>query len=203
VRRVAALAEQADQGLGQDRERCLGARGRFGAGLRELARAARGLDDGVVEDELVARLDQEAGRRGSGSAADHFLVQLAHLQHERREVAVSADDHERVDVRLRERQIERVHHHRDVRAVLVVHAVRRELVHRHVVRQQALLEPGEPTPVGVGPGDQHAPLVLDSLKDGFDVEPSEPLLLRSGCDVFEIDQDCEVGFHLFSARQVR
>ena len=100
-----------------------------------------GLDDGVVEDELVAGLDEQAARRLSGSDADDALVELAHLQHHRREVGVAGDDDVRVDVVAGERQLQRVDDHRDVCPVLVVHAVRRQLHHRDVRGEQRLLEP--------------------------------------------------------------
>jgi hypothetical protein len=68
----------------------------------------------VVVDELVAVRDQQVGRRVLDAHADHRLVVLAQLRHERREIRIAADDDERVDVRFRVAKIERVDDHPDI-----------------------------------------------------------------------------------------
>jgi hypothetical protein len=56
-------------------------------------------------------------------------------------------------------------------------------------REERLLEPAEPAPVGVAAGDQDPPFVLDPLHERVDVEPAEAFFFRSCRDVLEIDQD--------------
>src|SRR5690242_2393136 len=53
----------------------------------------------VVVDELVAIGDEQVARGVLHAHADHFLVVLAQLGDERREIRVAADDDEGVDVR--------------------------------------------------------------------------------------------------------
>src|SRR5262249_45973253 len=60
----------------------------------------------VVEDELVAVVREQIGRRLANTAADDALVVLLELRDERREVAVAGDQRERVDVRLRVAEID-------------------------------------------------------------------------------------------------
>ena len=90
--------------------------------------------------------------------ADHDLVVLAQLAHQRREVRVAAHDHERVDVRLGVAEVERVDDHADVGGVLARHAhvrdldqLERRLVHRRLEFLVAL-------PVAVGLLDHDAAL---------------------------------------------
>ena len=73
----------------------------------------------LVRDELVAVALEDHARERAAADHEHFLVVLLQLLDERQEVAVAADDHVRVDVRVRERHLERVERQVDVGAVLV------------------------------------------------------------------------------------
>ena len=77
----------------------------FGAAAAALAWSARlagrfDLDalEPLVEEELVARGGEQRRRRRLDPDADHALVELAELVHERREVAVAGAEHEGGDV---------------------------------------------------------------------------------------------------------
>src|SRR5207302_8967864 len=81
----------------------------------------------VVEDELVAVVDEEVGRALLHAEPDHVLVVLAQLRDERREVAVAREDHERVEVRLRVAEVHGIDDEPDVRAVLAADVALRDL----------------------------------------------------------------------------
>ena len=73
----------------------------------------------LVGDELVAvALQDHAGERAAADD-EHLLVVLLELLDQREEVAVAADDDVGVDVRVRERHLERIERQVDVGAVLV------------------------------------------------------------------------------------
>src|SRR5690606_16727535 len=73
-------------------------------------------DQVVVIDELVAARREQIGRRAANAAADHALVVLLELRDERREIAVARQERERVDMRLRVAEIDRVDDHEIGRA---------------------------------------------------------------------------------------
>ena len=79
----------------------------------------------LVGDELVAVALQDHARERAAADDEHLLVVLLQLLDERQEVAVAADDDVGVDVRMRERHLERVEREVDVGAVLV--AARRQV----------------------------------------------------------------------------
>jgi hypothetical protein len=68
----------------------------------------------VVKDELVAIRDQQVRGRILDADADHHLVVLAQLGHQRREIGVAADDHESLDMRFGIAKVECIDHHADV-----------------------------------------------------------------------------------------
>ena len=90
-------------------------------------------------------------RAGESLAAHHEdrLVVLLQLVHQRDEVAVAADDGERIDVIVRERQFQRVERQIDIGAVLV--AARRGIALHHLHRVFGKLPRGvlHPAPVRV------------------------------------------------------
>jgi MoxR-like ATPase len=103
-----------------------------------------------------------------------------------------------------EGQLERIDDHRDVGPVLVLHAVGRQLHHRHVRREERLLEAGEAPPVGVGAGHEDAPLVFDARHERVDIEAAEALFFGAGGDVLKVDQDGQVRlFQSFSVESRR
>ena len=163
-----------------------------GAGLRLAAAAlpaAAAADQVLVGDELVAvLLHHEAGELPAADDED-LLVVLLQLLDQRDEVAVAADDHERVDVVVGERHLERVERQVDVGAVLV--AARRQVALHHpdgVLREQRGCGRRRASSRVGDLGDDLAAL-LDGLEDGADVEWLVHGGLHADLDVVEIDED--------------
>ena len=114
----------------------------------------------LVGDELVAvALEDHAGERPAADD-EHFLVVLLELFDEREEVAVAADDHVRVDMRVREGHFERVERQVDVGAVLVA-AGRQVALHQPdgVLREVPAVF-ARARPVGVGDLGDHLAALL-------------------------------------------
>ena len=106
------------------------------------------------------------------------------------EVAVAADDDVGVDVRVRERHLERVEREIDVRAVLV--AARGEIALnqlRRVLRQRAAVVACS-CPVAVGGLGNDVAALFERLQDDADVELRVQRALDADLDVVEIDEDC-------------
>ena len=146
----------------------------------------------LVGDELVAVPLQDDARERAAADDEHLLVVLLQLLDERQEVAVAADDDVGVDVRVRERHLERVEREVDVGAVLVA-AGREVALHEAdgVLRERAAVFAGA-RPVGVGDlGDDLAAL-LDGVEDGADVEVFAEGGLDADFDVVEVDEDGDV-----------
>ena len=127
-----------------------------------------------------------------------FLSVLLQLLDERDEVAVAADDHVGVDVRVRERHLERVEREVDVGAVLV--APRRQVALDHldrVLRQHPRVVAGA-FPVRVGGLRDDLAALLERLEDGTDVELPAEGVLDADFDVVEVDENCdfEPGFYI-------
>src|SRR5439155_10462905 len=191
-RRDLAVCEDL-QGAPDDRERLCdrrrsGGRNRVTALHGRLAHAGEVL----VGNELVAVALQDPARKRAAANDEHLLVVLLELLDEREEVAVTADDHVRVDVRVSKRHLERVEREIDVRAILV--ASRREVALHEADR---VLGQGAAVLAGARPvrirdlGDDLAAL-FDGVEDGADVE----LLIEGGSDpdldVVEVDEDGDV-----------
>ena len=146
----------------------------------------------LVGDELVAVALQDHARERAAADDEHLLVVLLELLDEREEVAVAADDHVGVDVRVRERHLEGVEREVDVGAVLV--AARRQVALHEadgVLRERPAVLAGA-RPVGVGDlGDDLAAL-LDGVEDDADVEMLAEGGLDADFDVVEVDEDGDV-----------
>ena len=159
-----------------------------------LARRPRFHQQRFVADELVTVLLQDGA--GEGPAAHHEdpLVVLLQLVDQRDEIAVAADDGERVDVIVRERHLERVESEVDVGAVLVA-ARRRDPAGPFAprvppVREWSLL----PSPVRVGDlGDDFAAL-LQRVQHGSDIELPLQCRFDADFDVVEIDKHRDLQF---------
>ena len=147
------------------------------------------LDEVLVGDELVTVLLHHLARELPPADDEHLLVVLLQLLDERDEIAVAADDDERVDVIVRKRHLERVQREIDVGAVLV--AARRQVPLHHaygVLRHQPAVIAG-PLPVAVGHlGDDFAAL-LDAVQNRRNVELRMQRGLHADFDVVEIDED--------------
>ncbi|MDR8956056.1 hypothetical protein FEP76_04572 [Burkholderia multivorans] len=124
----------------------------------------------VVEDELIAVRDQQVGRRLLHADADHLLRVLAQFRHERRKIRVAADDHERIDMRFRVAEVERVDDEPDVGRILArlahvrnLDQLEARLVHR---RLEALVA----IPVAIGFLHDDAALQQQLFEHGLDVE---------------------------------
>jgi hypothetical protein len=131
---------------------------------------------------------------GEGAAADHehLLVVLLQFLDERQEVAVAADDHVGVDVRVGERHLERVERHVDVGAVLV--AARRQIAldeANRVLRERAAVLAGA-CPVGIRDLADHLAALFDRFEDGADVEVLAERALDANLDVVEVDENGDV-----------
>ena len=143
-------------------------------------------------DELVAVALQDHARERASADDEDLLVVLLELFHEGEKVAVAADDHVGVDVRMRERHLEGVERQIDVRAVLVA-AGRQVALHEAdgMLRQRAAVLAGA-RPVGVGDLRDDLAALLDRVENGPDVELLAQGGLDADLDVVEVDEDGDV-----------
>ena len=151
--------------------------------------AAAGLPDQVlVGDELGAVLLHHGARELPAAHDEDLAVVLLQLLDEADEVAVAADDDERVDVGVGERHLEGVEREVDVRAVLVAARRHVALHHAHgVLRHHAAVVAGA-LPVAVRHlGDDFAAF-LDGFEHGSHVERLVHGGLDADFDVVEIDE---------------
>ena len=152
------------------------------------------VDDGFVGDELVTVLLQN--RAGERAAADHedALVVLLELVDQRDEIAVAADDGERVDVVVREGHLERIERQVDVGAVLVAARRRVALNHLHGVLAERACSGFLPAPVRVSKlGDDFAAF-LQCVQHGRDVKFAVQCALHADFDIVEIDEHGDLQF---------
>ena len=145
----------------------------------------------LVGDELVAVALKDAA--GELPSADHedLLVVLLELFNQADEIAVAADNDERVDVRVRERHLQSVERKVDVRAVLV--AARRQVALHHldrVLRQHAAVATG-PLPVAIGRLGDDVAALFEGFEDDARVERRVQGLFDANFDVVEVDEDGE------------
>ena len=134
-----------------------------------------------------------AARELPAADDEHLLVVLLQLLDEADEVAVAADDDERVDVRMRERHLERVEREVDVGAVLV--AARRHVALHHadrVLREHAAVAAGA-LPVAVGRLRDDLAALLQRLEHQAGVERRAQGVLDADFDVVEVDEDGDAG----------
>ena len=143
----------------------------------------------LVGDELVAVLLHHLARELPPADDEHFLVVLLQLFDERDEVAVAADDDERVDVIVRKRHLERVEREVDVGAVLVSAGRKVPLHHPdRVLRHQPAVFAG-PLPVAIRHFGDHLAALLDAVQNRRNVELRMQRGLDTDFDVVEIDED--------------
>ena len=128
---------------------------------------------------------------GEGAPADdqHLAVVLLQLLDERHEVAVAADDHERVDVAVGESHLERVEGEVDVSAVLVAAWRQVALHHMDGVLGERAAVIARPRPVAIGDLGHHLAALLDGLEDRSGVEMAAERGLHPNLDVVEIDEN--------------
>ncbi len=195
LRRNFALAQNLERAAHErkgGRQRLRGERRRRRRGARVPLRGAADAVQVFVGDELVAVLLEDLARERPSADDEHFLVVLLQLLDEREEVAVAADDDVGVDVLVRERHLERVERHVDVRAVLV--AARREVALHEahgMLREVAAVVAGA-RPVGVRDLADDLAFFLDALEDDTDVERLVEGVLDADFDVVEVDEYCDV-----------
>ena len=135
---------------------------------------------------------QDDARERPAADDEHLLVVLLQLFDERQKVAVAADDHVGVDVRVRERHLQRVEREVDVGAVLVA-AGREVPLHEPdgVLRERAAVFPGT-RPVGIGDLGHDLAALLQRFEDGADVEVFAERRPDADLDVVEVDEDGNV-----------
>ncbi len=139
-----------------------------------------------------SQLAGEQVRRGiAHAAADDPLVVLLELRDQRREVAVAGEEREGVDVGLGVAQVERVHDHADVGAVLAAHLGLRDVDHLEAVHVEFLHELPVARPVAVGALGDDASLLEQPLQDELDVEPAALQVLGAEREVLEVDEHGE------------
>ncbi len=138
----------------------MGAEAAGAAGRPLLASRAAASRQVLIGDELVAvALEDSAGERPAADD-EHFLIVLLELFDKREEVAVAADDHVRVDMRVREGHFEGIERQVDVGAVLVA-AGRQVALHQAdgVLREVPAVF-ARARPVGVGDLGDHLAALL-------------------------------------------
>ena len=144
--------------------------GRLGLAARFALGAAALAHQVVVEDEFVAVGHQQVRGRLLDADADHLLGVLAQLGHQRREIGITGDDDEGVDVRLGVAQVERVDHHADVGRVLAGLAHVRDFDQLEVGLVHGRLEALVAVPVAVRLLDHDAALEQQTFQHRLDVE---------------------------------
>ena len=138
----------------------------------ELARRyeEEGADEIVVEDELVAALHQEVAGGALDAAADDSLVVFLQFGNQRRKIAVSRQQRENIDVLFRITEIDGVHYHVNVGAVLAADPGLGNIDHLHAVGVKFLDVGAELAPVAVSPLVNDSPFLQQPLQDQLDVE---------------------------------
>ena len=124
----------------------------------------------VIEDEFVAVGNQQVRRGLLHAHADHLLVVLAQLGHQRRKVGIAADDHEGIDVRLGIAEVQRVHDQPDVGGILARLAHVRNFDQLEIGLVHGGLEFLVAFPVAIGFLDDDAALEQQAFQHGPDVE---------------------------------
>jgi hypothetical protein len=165
-------------------------RGR-GAARPSAAFTAAAAGQVLVGDELVTVALHHDARERTAADDEDLLVVLFEFFDERNEVAVAAHDDVGVDVRVRERHLERIEREVDIRAVLV--ASRRQVAldqFRGVLRERAaVISCARPVTVR-GFGNDLASF-LERLEHDTDIELAVERALDSDLDIVEVDEDCD------------
>jgi hypothetical protein len=145
----------------------------------------------LVEDELVAVLDEQIGGGVLDPQPDHVLVVLLQLGDQRREVRVARGDDEAVDVLLLERHVHGIHDQPDVGRVLAAHGFLGDLDELDGRLVEAALVVRVAAPVGVGLLDEQLAFVEQALEDEVHVELAVVGVTDADGDVLEIDEKRE------------
>jgi hypothetical protein len=118
----------------------------------------------------------------------NLLVVLLQLLDKGNEIAVTADDHERVDVIPRESHLERVQSQVDVRSIFV--AARRQIPLHHLdgVLRHAAAVFARAFPVAVGNFCDDFSTFLDGLQNCADIEMAIKSTFDPDLDVIEVDE---------------
>jgi hypothetical protein len=153
-----------------------------------------------VADELVTVLLQDRAGESSAAQHEHALIVLFQLVEQGHEIAVPADDGERVDVIVREGHLQRVQRQVDVRAVLVAARRRVALHHLYGVLRHGAGGGFLPSPVGVGHAGDDFTAFLQRIQHGGHVKFPVQGGFDADLDVIEVDKhgQFEFVFHLTS-----
>src|SRR5205085_75212 len=148
----------------------------------------------LVEDELVAVVDQQIARGVLHADADDVLVVLLQLGDERGEVGVAGGDDEEVDVLLGPAHVHGVDGHADVRGVLAGVGAAGNLDQLDGRLVQLALVVGELVPVAVGAFDDDFAFLQQALEQDADFEFLVLGVDDADGDVLEVDEQSDLSF---------
>ena len=153
------------------------------------SRASSRAGDVLVRDELRAVLLHHLAAEGTTTDDKHFPVVLLQFFDQRDEVAVAADDDERVDVGVCKSHLERIEREVDISTVLVA-AGRHDTLHEAdgMLRHGAAVVAGS-LPVAVSDFGDDFSALLDGFEHGADIELAAQGGFDTDFDVIEIDED--------------
>lgn len=132
-----------------------------------------------VEDELVAVIGEQVRCGAAHTDADDVLAVLLKFRDERREIAVTGDDGECIDVRLAPREVHRIHDHADIRGVLASHLTDRNFNEFDSRLVERLGVGRKSAPVCVCLLDDQFPFLEETFEDFFNMELPLLLMLES------------------------
>ena len=142
-----------------------------------------------VADELMTVLLQNRAGERLAAHHEHGLVVLLQFVDQRDEVAVAADDGERVDVIVREGQFQGIERQVDVRAVLVAPRRRIALHHLHRVFGKLARRIFQLSPVCVSDFGDNLAAFLQGFQHDGNVEFALKRRFHADFDVVEVDKD--------------
>ncbi len=149
-----------------------------------------------ITDELVAVLLQDRAGEGLSANNEHGLAVFLELVHERDEVAIAANDGERVHMAVRERHLQSVESEIDIGAVLVAAGRRQALHHLYGVLRHSSSGAFLPSPVGVCEFGDDVAALFQSLYCHGDIEFAPQRGLYADLYIVVIDKDGNVQFFL-------
>ena len=152
-----------------------------------------------VADELVTVLLQNGAREGLAAHHENRLIVLLQLVDQRHEIAVAADDGERVDVIVRERHLQRVERQIDIGAVLIAAWRGSRCTICTAYSESCAGGVLHPAPVRVGNlGDDFAPF-LQGFENDAHVEFPLQRRFDADFDIVEVDEDrnLQMLFHFY------
>ncbi len=143
---------------------------------------------------------QDGAGEGFSAKHEHTLVVLFQFVEQGHEIAVPADDGERIDVIVRKSHFQRIERQVDIRAVLI--AARRwvALNHLHGMFRHGAGGDFLPSPVGVGDAGDDFTAFLQRIQYGGHVKFPVQGGFDADLDVIEVDKhgQFEFVFHLTS-----